>query len=122
LFVLVPLFVCAVPVRAHWPSFALVDTHRLFGQALFTLSIHLLVPVLVWLSLVLIGAHFGFIGASFVLIQLSFALVPAWLGSFGLICTPQPLICVCIKYMVSTYILNRLTFIPCIINLCKTID
>jgi hypothetical protein len=34
---------------------------------------------------VLIGAHFGFIGASFVLIQLSFALVPAWLGSFGLI-------------------------------------
>ena len=46
----------------------------------------------------------------------------ACLGSFALICTPQPLICVCIKYMVSTYILNRLTFIPYIINLCKTID
>ena len=34
--------------------------------------------------------------------------------SFGLICTPQPLVCVCIKYMVGTYILYRLTFIPCI--------
>jgi hypothetical protein len=119
--VLVLPFVWAVPVCAHQPLFVLTTTHSrsllLAGPhaycCLFVLiSIRLPVLVLVWLSLVLIGAHFGFICALFMLIQLSFALVWA----------PQPLVCVCIKYMVSTYILNRLTFIPCIINLCKTID
>jgi hypothetical protein len=119
-FVLVLLFVWAVPVCAHWPSFVLTTARScsllLAGPhahcCSFMLSIRLLVPVLVWLSLVLVGGCFGFVGASFVLV---------WL-SFGLIWAPQPLVCVCIKYMVSTYILNRLTFTPCIINLCKTID
>src|ERR1700683_2316645 len=83
-FVLFPLFVCAVPVRAHWPSFALVDTHRLFGQAPFVLSIHLLVPVLVWLSLVLIVVSLVLHLCSYSFCLHSFRLGWAHLGSFAL--------------------------------------
>src|SRR5882762_254925 len=117
-------FVWAVPVHAHRPSFVLATARScsllLAGPHAHCCSFVLSIPV--WLSLMLVGACFGFDGALFVLVWLLFALIWAWLCSFGLIWAPQPLVCACIKYMVSIYILNKLTFIPCIINLCKTID
>ena len=67
---------------------------------------------LIWLPFVLVRLRLCSFGLSWARLC-SFAL---WWVSFW---APQPLMCVCIKYMVS---MIRLTFIPCIINLCKSID
>ena len=52
-----------------------------------------------------------------------FMLAHAHSGLFGLwwvsLLDPQPLVCVCIKYVVSTNIINKLTFKPWVINLDK---
>ena len=108
-------------------------------RSLLLVSIRLLVPVLVWLSLALVCAHsvlfvlvwvrlcssgfrscsFGFVCASSGLVGLVWARLCLFALSWVSFWAPQPLICVCIKYMVS---MIRLTFIPCIINLCKSVD
>ena len=80
-------------ICAHHRSFMLV-------------SVHLLAPICPCLFVSAWLCLFGFHSHLFVL----------WWVSFG---APQPLICICIKYIVSTYIINKLTFIPWIINLYK---
>jgi hypothetical protein len=55
-----------------------------------------------------LSCSFGFRSFSFVLIHPCLCLFGFCLHSFVLV---QPLTCACIKYVVSTYMVNRLTFI-----------